>query len=153
MKWLALTIAALILPVAGRSSLQAKDAPTDRDALQGTWRMVTRETGGEARETNGMRLVFKDDRFQLVRDDGTIEGTFKIDAAANPRRIDMHVDKAPPDQERVKDKTSLGIYELNGDELRWCAAEPGSETRPTEFSGTGGGCMLAVFKREPAPAK
>src|SRR5262249_6651525 len=48
---------------------------------------------------------------------------------ANPRAIDLTAKKGP-----LKGKTALGIYKLEGDELRLCL--PGSPTvteRPTNF--------------------
>ena len=154
MKRFALTVLTLALVVAGGAQLLAKDALSDRDTLQGTWRLMSREIGGRARDEDGMRLVFRGDTFQLILHGETkFEGTFKVDPAAKPRRIDMHIEKAAGDESHAEKKTSLGIYEINGDDFRWCAAEPGFETRPTEFAGKGEGCMLAVFKREPAPAK
>jgi uncharacterized protein (TIGR03067 family) len=153
MKWLALTVFTCALVGVGQLPLFASDTASDRDALQGSWRLVTRENGGQSRNDESMRLVFKGDRFQMFKEgDLKFEGTFKVDAAAKPRGIDMHVEKATEDT-HVEKKTSLGIYEVSGDEFRWCADEPGLENRPTEFSGKGSGHMLAVFKREKAEAK
>jgi len=153
MKWLALTVLVFAAIGSNLSAVGATDAPSDRDAIQGTWRMVSREAGGRSRDDESGRLVFKGDRFQIMKDgEMKIEETFKIDAAAKPRRIDMYVEKANDDTHTEK-KTSLGIYELNGDDLRWCADEPGHENRPTEFSGQPEGHMLVVLKREPAEAK
>ena len=47
-----------------------------------------------------------------------------------------------------KGKTTLGIYEIDGDTLKTCSAEPGKD-RPTEFStNPGSGHFLRVFKKE-----
>jgi uncharacterized protein (TIGR03067 family) len=152
MKRLALTVFTLALSFTGGVWLHADEAPSDKDKLQGTWRMVSRETRGEARDHDG-QVVFKGDRFQMLRNgEVRIEVTFKLDPSARPKTIDIHVEKSP-EESHVEKKTSLGIYELLGDELRWCADEPGHEKRPTEFSGAGEGHMFVVLAREKAPAK
>jgi hypothetical protein len=52
-----------------------------------------------------------------------------------------------------KGKVSFAIYEIKGDSLRLCVAEPG-ESRPSEFNGKGKNTLI-LFKRAkpkgPAP--
>jgi uncharacterized protein (TIGR03067 family) len=148
MKGLSVTLSTCLVLGLGFQLAHAADPPSDKDAIQGTWKMVSRESRGQSRDAEGSKMVFKGDRFQMIKDgDVKIEGTFKIDPATKPRSIDMKVEKATDDV-HVETKTSLGIYELNGDDLRWCADEPGHETRPTEFSSQAEGHMLVVLKRE-----
>ena len=53
-----------------------------------------------------------------------------------------------PPREKTKGKTTLSIYEIEGDTLKICSVEPGKD-RPTEFSSKpGSGHFLRVFKRE-----
>ena len=156
MKWSTLTVVACALAGLMVSAAWAKDAPADKEAVQGTWKMVSREVRGQSQPPGGpddSSMVFKGDRFQILKAGRVmIEGTFKMDPTAKPRTIDMHVDKANDDA-HTEGKTSLGIYELNGDDLRWCADEPGHETRPSEFSSQGERHMLVVLKREAKDAK
>ena len=154
MKRIACTAVALALVGFVSLAARAKDAPGDRDTMQGTWKVVSIERNGRSEDGTGdneRTLVFKGERFQLLKgQDVVIDGTFKIDPSASPKTIDMKVDKAEkPD---LADKTSLGIYELKGDELKWCAAEPGVETRPTLFS-SAERTILAVFHREAIDGK
>jgi uncharacterized protein (TIGR03067 family) len=58
-----------------------------------------------------------------------LKGTFKTDATKKPKTIDMVVKEV-----RNDGKTIVGIYEQDGDTLKWCAAEPGTTERPTELS-------------------
>jgi uncharacterized protein (TIGR03067 family) len=133
-------------------SAEAKDASKDQQAIQGSWRLVSRDLPG-GRSENGegdaaRRIVFKGDTFQICKgEDVRIEGTFKIDPAASPRSIDMSITKTNEGGSEAG-KTSLGIYELKGDEMRWCAAEPGHPDRPREFAADGGPFMLVSLKRE-----
>jgi len=77
------------------------------------------------------------------KDGKAISGAFKVDATKKPKTMDM-----TPSEGRYKDKTLLGIYELDGDTLKICFAEPGKD-RPTDFtSKAGSGVVLAIHKRE-----
>jgi uncharacterized protein (TIGR03067 family) len=65
-----------------------------------------------------------------------------IDAAKKPKAIDYL-----PDAGQEDGKTVMGIYEVKGDELRLCVAEPGKD-RPTELSSKkGSGWKLWTLKR------
>lgn len=57
-------------------------------------------------------------------------GTFDIDPTTQPRAMDMLVEQGPVQH---SGKIALCIYELEGDRLRFCAAEPGDEDRLTAF--------------------
>ena len=51
--------------------------------------------------------------------------------------------------EKYKGKTAKAIYELNGDQLKWCANEPGKDARPTKFgSEEPDDAINVVFKRK-----
>jgi len=157
-QWMTLLVA-LALSAAGSVALSAdaKDAAKDREAIQGSWRLVSRELPGgrsESGEGDGARrIVFNGDKFQILKgEDVRIEGTFKIDPSISPRTIDMAITKTNEEGPEAG-KTSLGIYELKGDEMRWCAAEPGHADRPKEFSPEGGPFMLVSMKREAKQGK
>ena len=58
----------------------------------------------------------------------TYKGTFSIDPSKKPKTIDVKFREGPE-----KGNTSLGIYELDGDDLKLCLSVTTKE-RPTEFS-------------------
>jgi uncharacterized protein (TIGR03067 family) len=151
MKWVTLCAVALACAVLLPTRAKAKGAPSDRDALQGAWKLVSRVAHGEQRSVDGegaRRLVFEGERFRMYRGDELLfDGTFKINPGSTPRTIDFTIDKSNEEAE-LSGKTSLGIYELKGDELKWCAAQPGSANRPADFSGKEDDQLLATFKRE-----
>jgi uncharacterized protein (TIGR03067 family) len=123
---------------------QKDDAKKEQDKLQGTWAAVE---GGPP----GGQLTFAGDKF-TIRDTkenkDVAKGTFKVDPSKKPKTIDMTVTE---DSEggKYKGKTSLGIYELDGDQLKWCANEPGKTERPKEFvkEASGDRYLLITFKR------
>jgi uncharacterized protein (TIGR03067 family) len=118
----------------------------DEDKIQGTWAVVSIEIGGQRQtdeEGKNLKLVIKGDAITVNGPDKEEKAKFKLDAAKKPRTIDI-----TPEEKKLDGKQVLGIYELNGDELKICYTEDGA-TRPTEFvSKTGSGIAMIVLKRE-----
>ncbi len=108
----------------------------DTAALQGTWTA----TKGDKK----IVLQFKGDKFTAAIDEEKYKGTFKIDPSKKPRHIDMRVKEG----EKFVNMTSLGIYELKGDTLKWCANEPGKDQRPSEFVDTEGHLYVVLQKKK-----
>ena len=120
----------------------------DKEKLQGTWTAVSSEKEGkEDAEAKGHVLIFEGDKFSVKKDDKVIiRGTFKIDASKTPKTMDMKITEGP---EKDKDKTAKSVYTLDGDDLTWCVAEPGSDERPEKLATKEGDKhMLVKFKRE-----
>jgi uncharacterized protein (TIGR03067 family) len=90
-----------------------------------------------------VRLVIPGDRWTLKEMQGDPDKEFavRLDAGKKPGTIDIVYESG-----ENKRRTSLGIYELDGNTLRVCVGEPG-DPRPIEFNG-GGTRTLEVFKRE-----
>ena len=124
------------------------DAKKDKENLQGTWKAVTVEAGGKVQdEAEEHRLIFSGDEFSIKKGEETmIKGKFKIDPSKKPKEIDMEFIEAK--RENLKGKTALGIYELDGDTLKWCWNKPGAE-RPKKFSSEAGTeHLLVTLKRD-----
>jgi uncharacterized protein (TIGR03067 family) len=142
------TLAVLAVAVLIAADDRKEDAiKADKEKLQGTWRHVSVIGNGEKLPEDFVkrrRIIIKDDKITEKEGEKTInEVAFKLDATKKPRVID-----ADPPGESGKDKTSLGIYSLEGDTLKFCFTDPGQE-RPTDFtSNPGSGRTLIVFKRE-----
>jgi uncharacterized protein (TIGR03067 family) len=98
-------------------------ARKDKEALQGTWNFVS-----------GLReaqLLIAGDHFTVRFTTGEIYvGTYHLDPARKPRAMDLVISEGP---ERHRGKTALAIYELDGDHLIWCPAEPGVGDRLRAF--------------------
>ncbi len=110
-----------------------------KGSLDGTWTVVSAEKGGEKLPDElikTVKLTFKGKKltFELLGEKK--EGSFKIDSTKKPATIDL----------MMEDKTAPGIYQLDGDTLKICAAEPG-EARPKDFKADAGNRMLVVLKR------
>ena len=94
---------------------------------------VTRKTG------------FKGDKVTFLADveGASLNGSFKLDPTKKPKTIDYTFTGGP-----TKGQVQLGIYELDGERVKFCFAAPGKD-RPTEFTTKEGSARtLSVWKRE-----
>lgn len=94
---------------------------------------------------------FSGDTFKLVEGEKVlIRGTFSVDPSKTPKVMELVIaEGAGPDPEAK----AHGIYELNGDELKWCVAEPGTDARPDKFETKGTTNVLIQLKRSASSNK
>jgi RNA polymerase sigma factor (sigma-70 family) len=136
----------LVEPGSPTQALAPRDKPpkdkkpkSDKDALHGTWLLVSEERNGKklpAEKIKGSKMVFADGKFTWQGEVGTQEreGTFTIDPEKNPKEIDL----------TFRTITLQGIYELKGNRLKLVIAERG---RPSEFDSTGTGLLVLQKKK------
>jgi uncharacterized protein (TIGR03067 family) len=104
---------------------QAREAAIEKDKrrLEGTWNFVS-----------GIRqaqMLIAGDHFTVKFANGDIYlGTYTLDPMAKPKMMDMTIHEGPV---KHRGKTSLVIYQLDGDHLIWCPAEPGTGNRLSAF--------------------
>jgi uncharacterized protein (TIGR03067 family) len=134
----ALILLVLTLPAAADD--KRPDPKADAAALKGIWEVVSSHFDGNEVPSTGRTLVFGEKEFTAyIADKKGRTLKFTLDAAANPKRIDL--DKGG------KDGKAYGIYALDKDELKICYGEPGAE-RPKAFeSKAGDKKFLLVLKR------
>jgi uncharacterized protein (TIGR03067 family) len=122
------------------------EAKKDRAALQGSWKVEKAEADGKAiDELKGARFTFKEDKVTVSygnKDGDKVELQFTLDAKKKPREIDF------VDMTGDKKESAQGIYELAGDSLKLCVAEPEAKKRPTEFRSTDMLITVVELKRE-----
>jgi uncharacterized protein (TIGR03067 family) len=114
-------------------------AEKDQLLLQGTWNFVS-----GIREA---QLRIAGEHFTVKFKNGDLYlGTYTLDPTTSPKMMDMTITEGP---EKHKGKTSLIIYELDGDRLIWCPAEPGTGNRMRTFPTNGDTHHLCItFQRE-----
>ena len=123
--------------------------PEDLDRLQGSWTLAALEMDGQKMPASMLanaRIVIQGRRFTSTGMGAMYEGAVELDASHTPGHIDMKFDAGPE-----SGNTNLGIYALEGDNLKICLATRGS-LRPSSFaSSSGSGFALETFTRESAP--
>lgn len=126
----------------------AGDAEADAQKLSGTWEGYAVEGTGERPDRGPVhvRLKISGDKIEAfdlganAKEMGT--GSFTLDPGKTLKEIDAKGIILPGKRER----TFAGIYELDGDTLRWCVDNRQKE-RPTEFR-THAGKYLLILKRQ-----
>jgi uncharacterized protein (TIGR03067 family) len=129
----------LLIPVLLMSG--AEKPKSDKEKLQGTWTVVAAEKAGvksSPEAVKNMKVIIEGDTIEI--DDGKKKEkvSFVLDPMKKLREIDLVEGKLPH---------ALGIYELDGDNLKLCW-QKGGRTRPTEFvSKPNAELVLLVLKR------
>jgi uncharacterized protein (TIGR03067 family) len=115
--------------------------------LEGQWSMVSGEANGlsmpKEMVSSGKRVAKDGETTIAFGGQVYFKAKFSIDPAKKPKAIDYTMTEGP-----TKGKTHLGIYELDGDTVKFCFAAPGKD-RPTEFAAKEGSqSTLSVWKRD-----
>lgn len=145
-------ILAAAVSVAGASFLLAGNQAIDQDRKQmaGAWRAVSQEKDGkkapEEQLSKARAVIELDGKLLLQEGEKTIgQATLKIDPTKKPKQADLAYSEG-----ELKGKTVLGIYEVEGDNLKLCYAL--GKDRPAEFtSKPGSGHVVLGYKREAPP--
>ena len=114
--------------------------------LEGEWSMVSGEANGVSlpKDTvkSGKRVAKDGETTITFGGEVYFKAKFSIDPAKKPKAIDYKMTEGP-----TKGKTHLGIYEVDGDTVKFCFAAPGKD-RPTDFTAKEGSQQtLSVWKR------
>jgi uncharacterized protein (TIGR03067 family) len=117
----------------------------DAEKIQGTWIVVSLQDGGKQapeKEIEGTRLIVTKDKMTLSKPGGEEDSVgYTLDATKKPKWVDL----------TTKDgKKMLGIYELDGDNLKFCFNEKDDAKRADKFESAAGSPndVLVILKRE-----
>jgi uncharacterized protein (TIGR03067 family) len=131
------------------AGLRAAPAPAkkvDEDNVLGTFVVVVLERNGvkaSDAELKTMKVVQTKEKWVLSYANGlVVEGTEKFDRTKKPKQVDNTYLTGV-----FKGRTTLGVYEVRGDTVKYCWGALG-KPRPTDFTaGPGSGRTLLVLKR------
>ncbi len=128
---------------------------TDKDKLQGTWRIVEMVTDGKPNTKENpddeADVIFKGDTIAMVVQPAGkqfLKLTYKLDATKKPKVIDLTKAAGVG-----KGKTAAGIYELDGDTLKLCFPQDEDRARPTKFTSVEGARHVLFTMRRQKPPK
>jgi uncharacterized protein (TIGR03067 family) len=121
----------------------------DLEKMQGDWAAVSMVQDGMKIPDDDAQALFrtiKGNDYTVYRYDKALsKGTFTLDATKKPRTIDFLPANAP------NRMPIQGIYEFEGERLKYCYAPPG-KPRPADFAAKeGSGHTLTVWEREKKP--
>ncbi len=144
----ALALCLLVGSAALAQELKKPDMKAEMKKLEGVWEGFVVEGKGEKADRGPfhLRLTITGNKMTAVdlnnngKDMGA--GTFKLDLSKSVKEMDATGVVLPA----KRDKTYLGIYELDGDILKWCVDNRRGE-HPTEFRSNGGNFMM-ILKRK-----
>jgi uncharacterized protein (TIGR03067 family) len=130
MRWLIPVLSPVLCSFA--LAADTDDAKTDLKAIQGAWQVVEVATADglvPADEIKGAKVTIKDNKLTLEGlDKEKKEFTFKLDPSTKPKSVDLiSLDGT------FKGQTTLGIYALDGDSLKFCLGNQESKVRPKAF--------------------
>lgn len=115
------------------------------ERFQGTWQIVKFKAADKALTSEFLasgKVTIKEDRLTLVvAGVKLVENRLQLDPSTSPPRIDMTPLEGP-----LKDKTSLGIYDLQGDTLRIMFSDPGKAAPKRMPKGTTGKGLIVLRK-------
>ena len=143
--------ALLVALAAGAISLAwaADNEAVKKDAaqLQGEWSMVSGSADGnpvpDSMLGNSKRVCKGDETTVMIGGQLLMKAKFTLDPSKKPKTIDYEMIEG-----FTKGKKQLGIYELNGDTVKFCFGSPGAERPPDFTSKPSDGRTLSVWKRE-----
>ncbi len=143
-KWLIGLIALAVTTAWAEDNAAVKK---DKAQLQGEWTMVSGERDGQAFSADFMkdskRVAKEDEVTVTIQGQLFMKAKFTIDPSKNPKTIDYAVSGG-----RYAGSTQLGIYELDGDKVKYCFSSPDKE-RPTDFTTKpDDGRTLSVWQRK-----
>ena len=149
-----LSAAVLLTMVIPAAALRGEDAQKDLDKLQGTWDVTSMERNGKAAPKDFVEKItvtFKGDKMVMDGPLATAKGeepvkpefTVKLDPSKKPNALDTTALNG-----KFKGKTQLGIYKLEGDELKICLPNQEAKERPSDFKSPEGSDLVVMILKK-----
>ncbi|MBI3468341.1 MAG: TIGR03067 domain-containing protein [Planctomycetes bacterium] len=139
---------ATVLPASAQDQDRVK---RDLAQLQGEWSMVSGSADGspvpDSMLAEAKRVCKGDETTVMIGQQLIMKAKFTLDPSKQPKAIDYQVIDGA-----TKGQTHLGIYELNGDSVKFCFGAPGAP-RPTDFASKPGDQRTSTVWKRQKPAE
>jgi uncharacterized protein (TIGR03067 family) len=120
-------LVSLITLATAQAAPESDDVKKEREKFKGRWYVLEYTVDGKEFDSDVIKrfeFVFDRDKVTVKANSQERENTYTLDLSTKPRRIDL----------TYKNKTSIGIYEFDGENrLQICLAREGEKKRPKEF--------------------
>ena len=142
-----LLVACLVLAGIAVRAAEKEAGAKDLERLQGEWTMISGLADGtavpEEMLRSSSRVCKSNETAVVVGGQLIMRAKFKIDPSKNPKTIDYEVLEGP-----AKGGTLLGIYEFEGETVKFCFGAPGQERPPKFGSQLGERRTFSVWQRK-----
>lgn len=134
-------LALILIPAGLLAEDKKSDSAADVAALKGKWKIVSAQFNGRESGQAGERtLEFTEKHFTAFDGKKKVRTlNYSLDSSANPPRMDF--------TRAGTDVKSLGIYQLDGENLKICYGEPGANRPARIESKEGEKNFLLILKR------
>ncbi len=136
------------LTVAASMIALAVGSPDDAKAVQGNWKPVKAELGGQPMPDAVLKTIslkLDSGKYEVFVEQHPDRGTYTVDSTTKPRSMSVTGTEGPN-----IGKTFPAIYELKGDTMRICYDLSGAK-RPTEFKTVAGTKLYLVTYNRTKP--
>lgn len=117
-------------------------ADSDKDAIQGKWKVISEEINGAVTRTDdGIEFIFSRDKVAIKDRDGTVTFQYKIYPMRNPKQLEVILNI------RGGLAVRKHIYRLQGETLTMAWGSPGAPAPPKFTTRKGDLWVVAVLKR------
>ena len=111
--------------------------------LQGVWKMTTMNGQDISAAGQDMTITIAGSSYVQTVNGAVVEkGTFKIDESKKPMTMDLQITEGDS-----AGQAQVGIFELKGNTMNGKMAEPGTTTRPTDFTMAEGFFTFVMVKK------
>lgn len=121
----------------------------EQQALAGNWQAdASLGGGGPVADVLGDQFQFSGDDLTVRRSQRSrLKAVFRLDPSKEPKQIELIITQSPDGM--WDGQTIRGIYQLQGDTLRWCSSLP-NHPRPQGFSPVEGSSQTSIVLRRSA---
>jgi uncharacterized protein (TIGR03067 family) len=143
------TVGAAAAAVATYFVLRPENDPAhaEMSKLLGTWQMVAGENDGARASDRSVRehtfTFAADGTYSTAAGDKLLSiGSYALDPQKTPKTVDFKSTSGA-----LSGQTLYGLYDLTGDELKFCYCVTGSDRPSTISAESGSGHVLMIYKR------